>query len=155
MGQKQNVVCEENVRRYYADNPALLAKFLEIWESGKCPFCAPNITNDWAGETVNWNVVFNQFPHKHADGQPVRLHLLVLPKRHIVRLEELTRDEWTELKDVTLLVRDVFPFVSSGCGMAARSDKIGGVTLYHLHFHIIVPQQDAQGTQIPVNFGIG
>ena len=149
-----NIVCEANVQRYYADDPAQLAKYAETLKSGRCPFCEPNITSKFLGETDCYNIVYNQFPYKYADKTLVRLHLLVLPKRHIIRIGEMTPGEWADMFYVTQLVETEYPFLKLGYGEAVRSDEVGGVTIYHLHWHIIAPQIGQTG-QKPVNFGIG
>jgi diadenosine tetraphosphate (Ap4A) HIT family hydrolase len=152
--EKNQVVCMENVQRYYGANPELLAKYEQTVLSGECPFCDPYIKNDFVDSTMHWHVVHNQFPYKYPDGEPVRLHLLVIPRRHLIRLDELLVDEWAGLSQVMQIVRRRFPFVPEGFGLGIRSDKVGGVTLYHLHAHIIVPQIGRDG-QKPIGFGIG
>lgn len=149
-----DVVCMENVTRYYGGNPELVRKFQEIAQSGVCPFCDEaakakfGAVNKFVLETKHWNVVHDEFPYKGA-----RVHLLLLPKRHIVTLEQMMPSEWEELP--RLLVWSLCDFrLTAGYGLALRVGAIGGVTLHHLHFHLIVPQVGEKG-QIPVNFGIG
>lgn len=144
-----NIVCKQNVRRYYADNAEMLKKYRQIAESGKCPFCAPNIDNKFFGETSGWNIVYNQFPYKNS-----RLHLLLLPKRHIVHAADMTPDEWADLGAAVRLTVAKAPWLANGFGLALRVGEVGGVSLYHLHFHLIAPEIGEKG-QIPVSFGIG
>ena len=143
------IVCDANVRRYYGDNAALLEKYAQTVQGGKCPFCHPNIENKPVAETCHLRVVHNQFPYKLT-----RLHLLVLPKRHIASLLEMNGSEWADMDMALRNVIALYPFVRDGYGLAVRDGEIGGVTLWHLHWHIIVPSV-GQGGQIPVNFGIG
>ena len=152
MGER--IVCAANVDRYYGDNAALLAKYAEIARSNECPFCAPNIENPFVGQTQGWNIVHNQFPYKYADGTTVRLHLLLLPKRHVLTFAELDGSEMADLGDAIRLAKVKYPFLVNGCGMGVRELEVGGVTLYHLHWHLIAPQIGPKG-QIPINFGIG
>jgi diadenosine tetraphosphate (Ap4A) HIT family hydrolase len=154
VSEAQKIVCMENVHRYYGDNPELVAKYVEFVESGKCPFCAPNIKNQLVGTTAYWRIVENQYPYKHVDGTVVRLHLLLLPKRHVVTLEELSLEEWADLFRAISAATERFPFLADGFGLAVRVGEIGGVTLNHLHPHLIAPALGESG-QKPVSFGIG
>jgi len=145
----QLIVCQENVQRYYGDKPEMLEKYRKIVESGKCPFCAPNIENVLVGQTQYWNVVENPFPYKNAC-----VHLLLLPKRHVVFLAQSNREEWSDMPLAIDLAICKRPALAHGGGLALREKQVGGVTLYHLHWHLIAPAFGDDG-QIPVNFGIG
>jgi len=127
-----------------------MAKYRQIAESGKCPFCEPYIENERRGTTEFWNIVLNQFPYKNA-----RLHWLILPKRHVTELTGLTIEEWSDLyKAITKLETDNQLPLCNGYGVGLRTGPVGGVTLHHLHWHVILPEAGESGV-IPVNFGIG
>ena len=143
------IVCEANVQRYYGDKPDLLEKYRKISENDKCPFCSGNIENELVGDTRDWIIVKNQFPYKNS-----QLHLLILPKRHVISFSEVSLDEMANLSIAIMLVKELFTCASQGCGLAVREGEMGGITLYHLHIHFIVPQVGGTGP-IPVNFGIG
>jgi len=144
-----NIVCWENVLRYYGNNPELVEKYRKIKEGGECPFCPAGLKKEYklAGETDFWSIVYNQFPYKNSE-----LHLLVIPKRHLISLSELSPEEWVQMPKA-ICIANVFPYTSKEYGLAIRVGEIGGVTLYHLHWHFIVPKF-GKG-RIPVNFGIG
>jgi len=139
------IVCMENVQRYYGDNPQLLARYREIVETGECPFCEGNIGNghQFVGRTKHWNIVINPYPYPNSV-----VHLLVIPKRHLESLEELSLKEWGEMAEVITVAIQRYPVLSQGYGLAIRVREIGGVTLYHLHMHLIAPKG-------VVGFGIG
>lgn len=144
-----DIVCQGNVQRHYGSDPVTLAKYEAITRTGHCPFCFSHIENEVVVETVYWVVVKNQIPYLGS-----RLHLLVLPKLHRISLSELNSDEWEDLQNVIRLAKDKYPFLNDGYGFAVREKEVGGVTLYHVHFHIIAPEIGENG-QIPVQFGIG
>ena len=144
-----SIVCGANVERYYGENLTLTEEYRKIAETGKCPFCPGNIGNKFIGETAHWNIVLNKFPYPNS-----RLHVLLLPKRHIVSLEEAKAEELADMAKAIKLVGDQFPFLADGYGLGLRVKEIGGATLYHLHFHLIVPMVGDNG-QMPVNFAIG
>ena len=144
-----NIVCEPNVERYYGSKPDLVRKYKEIAEGGECPFCPAGIEKQGFSivrETPNWIAVKNQYPYPHT-----ALHLLLVSKRHITSFSEFTDEE---LAEWNRLIRDLTLDYPEGYGLALRVGEVGGVTLYHLHWHIIVPEIGPDG-QIPVNFGIG
>lgn len=146
----QRVVCGENVLRYYGKNPEMKEVYRNIAASGKCPFCPGNIENKPVGiGTAHWNVVHNKWKYKNA-----KWHFLLLPKRHVTSIAEMTAEEMADLWNAVALVVKKYPSAAKGYGLCVRVDEVGGVTLYHLHFHLIVPKIGRNG-QIPVNFGIG
>lgn len=146
----QDIVCMKNVRRYYGDKPDLVAKYEQIAASGKCPFCEPHMEAEVAWRAKLWVVVKNQFPYNNT-----RFHWLVLPKRHVTELKELSAEEWADMEKVVGLADFFNPLpLCNGYGMAIREGLMGGVTLYHLHWHLILPEAGEDGA-IPVNFGIG
>ena len=144
-----NIVCEENVARHYGDNPDLLREYEKIAQSGECPFCPAGIEKQGFSivrETPYWIAVKNQYPYANT-----ALHLLLVPKRHIISFPELTGEELAEWHRLMVVLTLDFP---EGYGLALRAGKVGGVILYHLHWHLIVPEIGTDG-QISVNFGIG
>lgn len=144
-----NIVCGANVKRHYVDNPELVKKYTEIVKNGRCPFCPGNIEDEVVGETEHWTIVLNQFPYKGS-----RLHLLVIPKQHRISLVELSREEWADFFVAIRVATERYVFLADGYGMAVREKEIGGATLYHVHFHIIVPEVGKQGP-VSIYFGIG
>lgn len=143
------IVCWPNVHRYYGDNPDLLGKYRQIRERGNCPFCYPHIENKFLCTTSWWNVIYNQYPYKCTSA-----HLLLLPKRHVIAVADLKSEEWADMVVVLRGAEAKEPLLSKGYGLALRSGEAGGAILYHLHFHLILPEVGSEGA-IPVNFGIG
>ncbi len=147
-----DIVCWPNVERYYGDNPKLVKKYRGIRESGECPFCPGNITKEsreLVAETDLWNIIKNQYPYQGS-----AFHLLVVPKRHVISLRDLYPEEWAQMAEVIAIVADKYPFLTKGYGLAVRVGEVGGVTLRHLHWHLIAPQVVETGP-IAVNFEIG
>lgn len=145
----QKIVCQANVRRYYGDNAELLERYKVITESGKCPFCEPFEDMVCLGRTTHWRIVKNNYPYQNAQE-----HHMAIPARHICSLAEMTPEEWSDMANVLTGLLDFHPVYKKGYGLALRDGEVGGVTLYHLHFHLIAPAIGEHG-QIPVNFGIG
>ena|SRR3989344_5939607 len=148
------IVCMNNVQRYYGDRPDLVEENRRIEESGKCPFCPDGIKDKGfviIGETSGWTLVLNQFPYKGSTA-----HILVVPKRHIVSSLDLKTSEWVQWQEIMDIAVTKYPFLKNGFGIAMREKELGGVTLYHLHFHLIVPKANTESfAEVPVNFRIG
>jgi ATP adenylyltransferase len=96
----------------------------------KCPFCQPN--RPVLAET--------KLSCAFLDGFPVsKGHTLVLPKRHVENIWELTTHEYG---DVFNLVREVKDYVQQefdpqGINIGVNCGEAAGQTVFHAHVHII------------------
>jgi len=144
-----DIVCWENVLRYYGDNPEVVAQYRRIMKSGKCPFCEPNITNELVVKTEYWNVVKNQFPYPNSE-----VHLLILPRRHIYTPLMLPPAESEEINYAIRCAAEKIPVINDGYDLGLRVKKNGGITLRHLHLHLIVAKVE-NGVFLPVRFMMG
>jgi diadenosine tetraphosphate (Ap4A) HIT family hydrolase len=66
-------------------------------------------------------------------------HMLVVPRRHVGRLEELSSQEWTELFELARLVcREIAaePGVG-GYNLGVNNGTAAGQTVHHVHVHVI------------------
>jgi diadenosine tetraphosphate (Ap4A) HIT family hydrolase len=74
------------------------------------------------------------------DGFPVsKGHALVIPKRHLATIWELSEEEYIDLFD---LVRDVKHLIQDrfephGMNIGANFGQAAGQTVFHAHIHII------------------
>ena len=78
------------------------------------------------------------------DGFPVSVgHQLVMPSRHVARLEELSADEWRAVFDtVQQVARRVAALDGvSGVNIGVNSGGSAGQTVDHAHVHVI-PRRD-------------
>jgi histidine triad (HIT) family protein len=73
-------------------------------------------------------------------------HVLVIPKRHVERFEQLEGDEIGEigetLKKVDFLVKKIFS--TTGSDLLEKNGREAGQTVPHLHFHYL-PRSKVQG----------
>lgn len=95
-----------------------------------CPFCTPEreiiIENKWA------LAFFDQYPV--TDG-----HCLVIPKRHVEDLDDLTIDEYHSLFE---LVKSIIDYLKKNQGqdsfnIGANLGRAAGQTINHIHVHVI------------------
>ena len=90
-------------------------------------------------------VMMNLYPYNNG-------HLMILPKRHIGSLEQLTSDESHELMDELLLSEKVLRkiFDPHGFNVGANLLRAGGAGIEdHIHFHI-VPRWNGDTNFMPV-----
>ena len=97
-----------------------------------CPFCDPK--NRKISESETAFLTYSKAPyHEH--------HLLVIPKRHIVRVRELTAREKTDVDDLVdsairalenLGMRNISVLVRDG-----QVNSTGNKSVDHLHYHVV------------------
>jgi diadenosine tetraphosphate (Ap4A) HIT family hydrolase len=66
---------------------------------GFCPFCKP-LPEYLVKETAHSFVVKSMFPYEMWEFRDVTEHLLIVPKRHVPSLSDLTDEERYELMDL-------------------------------------------------------
>ena len=136
--------------------PEYLELLEEAERQGKCPFCSDELCkkNEILESTEAWRLIPNLWPYKNATH-----HLLIIPKRHIVHIGDLTGDDFTQVLELIKLARKRFDGLGAGGGLAVRFGTNSGVTIFHLHFHLIAPETDLKtGKVFPsrhVTFPIG
>jgi diadenosine tetraphosphate (Ap4A) HIT family hydrolase len=94
-----------------------------------CPFCERLERMDIEGEAASFPDAFPSAPG----------HRLVVPVRHVARVEELGQEEWSALFD---LVRKVATEVAAGSGVdginiGVNGGEAAGQTVGHAHVHVI------------------
>jgi diadenosine tetraphosphate (Ap4A) HIT family hydrolase len=102
-----------------------------------CPFCEPDnhLLNPHPRkrieETAHMQVVTNSFPYDVWEQVPVKEHLMLIPRRHVAALAELTADERHEYMDL------VCAYEAKGYSVYTRAPRNAIRTVAHLHTHLI------------------
>jgi ATP adenylyltransferase len=128
------------MRLYCADNyrtEEQLAEMRRLEAAGTCLFCPESLREHTRQQvilqTAHWSVTPNEFPY-----QGTRLHLLVVPHRHVndmLDLDERSRaDFWTSLA----LIRERFGLDHYGLGVRNGNCSFTGATIAHVHAHVLV-----------------
>ena len=68
------------------------------------------------------------------------VHLLIVPKKHIRSINDLTDDERPILAEMIMVARDMAAEVGvsqSGYKLLFNVEKGGGQVIFHLHLHVI------------------
>ena len=74
------------------------------------------------------------------DGYPVsKGHSLVIPRRHVVSLWEMTADEYADVFNLVRQVKDIIheQFRPDGFNIGVNCGEAAGQSVFHAHIHII------------------
>jgi len=113
--------------------------FKEKQSDGQCIFCAAvdkdaaEMDNLVVHKSKHTIVMMNLYPYNNG-------HLMIVPKRHLGSLEEITPEESHELMDEILLAEKVLQKIYSpqGFNIGANLGRAGGAGIEdHVHFHIV------------------
>lgn len=107
----------------------------QIWQTvGRCVFCDHDKTQKHH-EVYEENGVYMTVPaYAYVDG-----HLLVIPRRHVRSVKELTADEWEVMRKMFYLAKKMIREVHGVKGMqiVQKDGVTAQSTVEHLHFHCI------------------
>ena len=123
-----------------------------IIAAGHCPFCPENFRyhkNPILKNTKNWLITLSSWPYKNS-----RLHFLILSKKHKEKFEELSIEDFREVKTLVQWANKKFEIKGGGLTLRFGNTDFTGSTVAHLHFHLITPNLK-NGKSLPVYFPIG
>jgi bis(5'-adenosyl)-triphosphatase len=132
---------------------ALLLPFFYLYRM-TCPFCEPDMKDAVFAESGNFQAIYNIAPIFPG-------HSLIIPRRHVQSLMELTDDELSEMilftREVThMLLRE---FKAEAFNWSVQDKEAAGQTLTHLHLHIVprypgdIPEPGDWYPKVQKNFG--
>jgi ATP adenylyltransferase len=116
-----------------------IESFKEKQSGNECIFCAAiekdvsDVNNLVVRKSKNTFVIMNLYPYNNG-------HLMIVPKRHLGSLEQITTEESHELMDEILLAEKVLNKIYSpqGFNVGANLGRAGGAGIEnHIHFHIV------------------
>jgi diadenosine tetraphosphate (Ap4A) HIT family hydrolase len=95
-----------------------------------CPFCEGNYSI--LNETKLSFAIFDNFPVSRG-------HALVIPKRHVATVWELTGDEYADIFDLVKSIKDIIQnkFSPQGINVGVNCGEAAGQTVFHAHIHVI------------------
>lgn len=107
--------------------------YLQGSDKTSCDFC--NLEKDSTDQIIevsrNFLVVKNIFSYDTWDGFGVADHLMIVPRRHIIGLTELTKIERSEFMDI------VAKYETQGYSLYARAPDNKTKSIAHQHTHLI------------------
>ena len=100
-------------------------------------FCTPKIYETTFFETKQFLVAYNIKP-------VMRGHSLLIPKRHVVYLTELTDGEMKGLRDALAAVLPLLlkAFDADSYSLSINAGEHAGMAVNHLHFHFLPRSAD-------------
>ncbi len=112
----------------------------DIAKDGVCPFCPEHLKQYHKPELVEkkfWWVTDNMYPYK-----PTKRHRLIIHKKHISHMNELSVDAWAELLEI--IKSETARLGITGGTFIERfgETKFTGASVTHLHGHIVQSDPD-------------
>ena len=116
-----------------------IESFKEEQSDGKCIFCEAgqkdilDMNNLVVHKSEKTLVIMNLYPYNNG-------HLMIVPKRHVGTIEQITPEESHELMDEIILAEKVLQKIYSphGFNIGANLGRAGGAGIEeHIHFHIV------------------
>jgi ATP adenylyltransferase len=105
-----------------------------------CPFCEENFLKyhklPVIKENKNWFLTKNMYPYEET-----RLHLLLVHKKHISSIEEITPEGWLDLQKIINSSIKEFKIKGGAFFIRFGDSKLTGATVTHLHAHLIAPKR--------------
>ncbi len=123
---------EEQQKQVLYRDARITGKYNDIWQSvGKCVFCDLNKKYVFFEEN---NVVMTIALYAYIDG-----HFMIIPRRHIRSVKELTPSEWETMRKFMYLAKKLIRETHGIKGMQlVQKDGIEAQsTVEHLHFHCV------------------
>jgi len=100
-----------------------------------CDFCDPKIHKKQECKSLQgkyWRAIVNLYPY--MDG-----NLMIVPKRHIIRIDEINKEEWQELHQMITKsqkrLAEIFKTKSFNVGI--NIGKSAGSSIPHMHWQIM------------------
>lgn len=99
--------------------------------NGACPFCSLS-GDDVVGGNAFHSLIRDRFPVSPG-------HSLIIPKRHVASLFELTAVEFSALHELLHLAREQLDaqYQPAGYNVGVNVGAAAGQTVFHLHVHVI------------------
>jgi hypothetical protein len=105
--------------------------------SGKCPFCDINRElNVVLFENNSWMIWINPVAKK-SNG--LATHLVAPAKRHILKADDITRDEWADWHEVWQFAFGQYPMLGGALFSRFGDPALNAGTIRHFHHNLYVP----------------
>lgn len=89
-----------------------------------------------------WYVTPNDFPYTGTT-----IHVMIVPHRHLTRIEDLYTEEFTELKEMIAWVNKEFGIKGAGLFCRYGDTTYTGATIHHFHIHVAQGNQKTPGAK--------
>nr|AIA10733.1 NUDIX domain protein [uncultured bacterium] len=123
---------DEQKKQILYRDARVTGEYDSIWQStGKCVFCDLNEKYIFFEEN---GVVMTISLYAYIDG-----HFMIVPRRHITSIKELSQLEWETVRKFTYLAKKLIKDIHGTKGMQfIQKDGLGAQsTVGHIHFHCV------------------
>jgi len=110
----------------------ITGKYDDIWQNvGKCAFC--DLKDKYIIYEEN-GVVMTVALFAYVDG-----HFMIIPRRHVRSVKDLTPDEWETMRKFMYIAKKIIRDVHGIKGMqiVQKDGAVAQSTVEHIHFHCI------------------
>ena len=100
----------------------------------KCKYCNPEY------QSSERTILANEYFFANYDNHPVSQgHMKIIPKRHVLSMEELTPEELIAFADMLFKAKDLIgkKYKPDGWNIGYNEGEAAGQTVFHLHIHLI------------------
>lgn len=127
-----------------------LKQMADLMDRGVCAFCRENIEAEQKNpieiETDHWVVKKNDYPYENT-----RLHLLLIAKKHVNSLAELSESARHDFTDVIASIETDRKLKYYSIGMRSGDMRHTASSVEHLHAHLVVGDTEDPNHE-PVRF---
>lgn len=135
MRQEETLTKDEQLEEESFRTARTSGAYDQIWQTvGRCVFCNHDKTQK-RHEIYEENNIYLTVPaYPYIDG-----HLLVIPRRHVVSVKELTPSEWETMRKMLYIAKKMIRETHGIKGMQiVQKDGVDAQsTVEHLHFHCV------------------
>lgn len=123
----------------------------EVASRGECFLCPESLKKESLRnktsttpifEGVHWYIKRNDFPYEGTE-----LHLLIVPKKHVEKLEDLLAEEFLELQEMVRWANKTFEVRGGSMFVRYGDMSYTSATYKHLHFHLLHGVQKSDSTE--------
>jgi ATP adenylyltransferase len=129
-----------------------LEQMMQLEESGICVFCPQHFDEHHENPVEHggtyWYVTKNDYPYKHT-----RAHLLIVPRKHITSVAELSSESWAEFGEIVAWAIDHYSLASQAVVIRSGDMRYNGGSVAHLHAHLVSGDPDDPDFE-PVKFKV-
>lgn len=97
----------------------------------RCQFCLDEVPQSIVDEAEHFYVTNNRVPYDYFEGIPVLDHLMVIPRRHIITIADMSDAE--KIEYVTLLGK----YESKDYAVFSRAVDSATRSVEHVHTHLL------------------
>ena len=124
----------------------------KIQQDGVCPFCPEQLAkyhkNPILIDKEFWLATENMYPYKG-----VKYHFLLIHKKHISHISEVSQEAWTELHTLTDEINKKYNIKGGSFLMRFGDSQFTGASVTHLHAHIVHAEPDPERGAIMTRVG--